>query len=277
MESHNFDISNLFTQIGLADAQGNGYYERQKKCSQLYDYLTIIKAALRKLSTKRTLTLLDCACGRSYLSFFLNHSLRELGRDNLHFIGIDTNAELIEKCRVAAATLQFPNMDFITGEIMDCYTDSNIDIVYNLHACDTATDQAILKGIITGARFIFSVSCCQHFTKRQMKNHPLTGITRHTNYKERLVDMVSDSMRALLLEAYGYKVDVFEFTSPKSTPKNIILRAEKVGTTEEKRGAALEKYVELAEMFHVQPALGLYLTCNPSPFMISSSRLTTQQ
>ena len=253
------DINKIFTRIGLADAQGNEYYERQKKCTQLYDYLTVIMAVLRKLSSKRTLYLLDSACGRSYLSFFLNYVLREMGRSNLHFIGVDSNAELIDKCRLTASNLEFYNMEFIDGKIIDCNIQHDIDIAYNLHACDTATDQAILKGIVTNARYILSVSCCQHFTKRQMKQHPLTGITRHARYKERMVDMVSDSLRALLLETFGYKVDVFEFTSPKSTPKNIILRAEWVNSTDEKRSKALDKYMELADMFNVRPALASYL------------------
>ena len=262
MEVPNFnlnDVNRLFTQIGLADTQGNEYNERQRKISQLYDYLIVIKAVLRKLSSKRILNLLDCACGRSYLSFFLNHVMQESGHNNLHFIGVDANKELIEKCRLTASSLGFYNMEFINSKIIDCELKENIDIVYNLHACDTATDQAILKGIMTNARFILSVSCCQHFTKRQMKKHPLTSITRHSQYKERMVDMVSDSLRALLLEAYGYKVDVFEFTSPKSTPKNIILKAENVNTTDEKRSIALEKYMELADIFNIQPALAIYL------------------
>ena len=253
------DINELFAQIGLADTQGKEYSERQKKRSQLYDYLAVLKAIIRKLSSKRTLNLLDCACGRSYLSFFLNYMLQEMGQNNLHFIGVDTNKELIEKCRLTASALDFTNMEFIHSSIMDCYVGDNIDIVYSLHACDTATDQTILKGIMTNARYILSVSCCQQFTKRQMKQHPLSGITRHARYKERIVDMVSDSLRALLLEACGYKVDVFEFTSPKSTPKNILLRGERINTTEEKRIKALEKYIELADLFHVQPALVFYL------------------
>ena len=260
METLNFnDINKLFTRIGLADANGNEYNERQNKCSQLYDYFLVIKAVLRKLSTKRTLTLLDCACGRSYLSFYLNYVLQEMGQNNLHFIGVDTNGELIEKCRHAASVLEFSNMEFVHSSVMDCHVGDNIDIVYSLHACDTATDQTILKGIMTNARYILSVSCCQQFTKRQMKQHPLGSITRHARYKERMVDMVSDSLRALLLEACGYKVDVFEFTSAKNTPKNIILRAEKMNMSDGKRIGALEKYIELADVFHVQPALIFYL------------------
>jgi len=263
MELPNFnvdEVKDLFTQIGLANPQGNEYNERRRKCGQLYDYFTIMKAALNKLSTKRTLTLLDCACGRSYLSFFLNYALQTMGRTNMRFIGIDTNGELIEKCRLTASNLHFSNMEFVNGSIMDCCVGDHIDIAYSLHACDTATDQTILKGIMANAHFILSVSCCQHFTRSQMKRHPLAGITRHTEYKERMNDMVSDSLRALLLEAHGYRVDIFEFTPSKSTPKNIMLRAEKINVTDEKKSQALREYMRLSNIFHVKPALETYLS-----------------
>jgi len=263
MENPKFDldeIKDLFSQIGLVSPSGKEYNERLKKCGQLYDYLIVIQAVLKKLSAKRLLTLLDCACGRSYLSFFLNYALRTMGRSNLRFIGVDTNEQLIEKCGLAAAALGYTNMAFISTEVMDCHVEDDIDIVYSLHACDTATDQTILKGIMTNAPYILSVSCCQHFTRGQMRRHPLASITRHAHYKERMVDMVSDSLRALLLEAYGYRVDIFEFTTQKNTPKNIMLRAEKVNATDKRRSQALDEYIRLSDMFHVKPALELYLS-----------------
>jgi SAM-dependent methyltransferase len=258
----NFDINEiqeLFTQIGLSSPLGVHYAERQKKCDQLNDYLIIMQAALKRFSTKRILTFLDCGCGRSYLSFFLNYSLQQMGWGNLRFIGIDSNAELIDKCRHAASVLGFSNMEFYSSSILECPVVCTVDIAYSLHACDIATDQTIYKGIVKNARYIMSVSCCQHFTRSQIKRHPLTGITRFNHYKERLVDMVSDSLRALLLEAYGYKVDVFEFTASKNTPKNIMLRAERTNMREEKTRKALNDYQILSDMFHIKPALEQYL------------------
>lgn len=263
MELPNFNMSgikDLLSQIGLANPEGKEYDERQKKCDQLYDYFVIFEAVLKKLSTKRTLTLLDCACGRGYLSFFLNYALKTMGRSNLRFIGIDTNEDLIKKCRLTASALDYSNMEFYSEKIIDCCIEGKTDIVYSLHACDTATDQTILKGIMTGAHSILSVSCCQHYTRNQMKKHPLTSVTKHPHYKERMSDMISDSLRALLLEAYGYKVDIFEFTSSKSTPKNIMLRAEKINTTDKRRSQAFNEYAKLSDMFHVKPALEFYLS-----------------
>ena len=183
-----------------------------------------------------------------------------MGRNNIRFIGIDTNIDLINKCRLAASALEYTNMEFYNGNIIDCPVEYKTDIVYSLHACDTATDQTILKGIMTNAVYILSVSCCQHFTGSQMKGHPLTNITRFSHYKTRMVDMVSDSLRALLLESHGYKVDIFEFTPQKNTPKNIMLRAEKINMTDKKRSQAFDEYKRLSDIFHVKPALEFYLS-----------------
>ncbi|MCL1926606.1 MAG: methyltransferase, partial [Syntrophorhabdaceae bacterium] len=133
------DINDLFIEIGLADPKGAEYGERLKKRDQVFDYAAVFDAALKKLSKKRTLTLLDCACGRSYLSFYLNHTLAAAGRSNLRFIGVDTNRDLIEKCRRAASALEYSNMEFYCGEIKECRAAEKTDVVYSLHACDTAT------------------------------------------------------------------------------------------------------------------------------------------
>jgi len=252
-------LNELFTQIGLCNANGNVYHERHKKRDLLNDYLTIFKSIIKKLSSSRPLTFLDCGCGRSYLSFFLNHYFQNIGRSNVSFIGVDTNTDLVNKCHNTALKLNYSNMDFISSKILDYTPSQPLDIVYSLHACDIATDQTIMKGIQNNARYILSVSCCQYSLKKQIENHPLKSITKYSDYKEKLVDMISDSLRALLLEMNGYKVDIFEFTSTKNTPKNTMLRAEKVKYCEEKSYKAYIEYKTLSNMFHISPELELYL------------------
>ncbi|MCL2462345.1 MAG: SAM-dependent methyltransferase, partial [Defluviitaleaceae bacterium] len=228
-------------------------------CAQLYDYAAIFRTALKRLSAKRPLLLLDCGCGRSYLSFFLNYTLQSMGWNNLYFIGVDSNRELIGKCRDAASALGFANMEFRAGDIIDLRAGADIDIVYSLHACNTATDQTIFAGLANNAKYILSVSCCQHYARGQMKGHPLASVTRYGPYKERLADMVADSLRSLLLEACGYTADIFEFTPQRNTPKNVMLRAQKTGQSGERVRRAAQEYERLSAMFNVRPALEGYL------------------
>lgn len=269
MEKTNFDINEvnrLFMQIGLISSNGNYYKERYHKHGQLFDYLVIVRAALKKMSTKRTIVLLDCGCGRSYLSFFLNYALQKEGYKNLYFVGVDIKKELIEKCRATASELNFTNMEFTVNKIKDFQIEKKVDIVFSLHACDIATDQTILEGVLHNTQYIFSVSCCQHTTRTQMKNNPLRNVTRFSPYKERITDMVSDSLRALLLEIIGYKVSIFEFTPTANIPKNIMLRAERIERSQVKIEKAVAEYANLSGMFHITPVLEEYLqqllSCN---------------
>jgi len=248
--------------IGLADPNGNSYKERAHKQQQMLDYYVTVKSIVKKLSTKRTLYFYDCGCGRSYLSFYLNYFLKKDGYHHVAFIGIDFNADLIRRCQETASHLNMTNMTFYDANIGEFDFPHKPDIVYSLHACDSATDLMIYKGIAEEARFILSVSCCQHTMRSQMKRHPLAMVARHKPYKERLVDMLADSLRTLLLEAHGYKVTVYEFVAASSTPKNVMLKCEKVGGSDKKTEIALAEYKKLSALFNLDPVLRTYLEKN---------------
>lgn len=262
MENIKFDaheLKKLYQSIGFMNPAGGQYKERIGKNKQVYDYLLQITAALKKLSTKNEIVLLDCACGRSYLSFIVYYYCQEILKRKIRIIGVDSNPDLIFKCNNIAFEMEFKNLTFYCSDIIDFKPEYKLDIVYCLHACNTATDQAIAKGIIEKAKYIMTVSCCQHTTMAQIKKHPLTSITRFKPFKERIVDMVSDSMRALLLESLGYNVDVFEFTSSKNTAKNIMLRAVSGNRNMAKEEMAEYEYRKLLNTFHIRPAAERYL------------------
>jgi len=261
MKEHQFsqDIQELNSRIGLASPNGRNYKERLHKHQQVLDYYTAIKSIVKKLSTKRTLYLYDCSCGKSYLSFYLNHLLKRDGFNNVSFVCIDSNKEIIERCKQAASKMEVTNMVFYDANIIDFKFREPPDIVYSLHACDSATDQTIYKGIIENARYILSVSCCQHTMRNQMKKHPLSMVTRHQPYKERLIDMVSDSLRALILESFGYRVIAYEFVATAYTPKNVMLKCEKIQQTSEKIQSARVEYEKLSKLFNIHPMLKTYL------------------
>jgi len=176
----------------------------------------------------------------------MNYFFREKLRRSCHFFCIDTNADVIEKSLHVRDRLGYDNMDFFVSRIRDFEPYEKIDIVCSLHACDTASDEAIARGIQLGVPFLFIVPCCQHEVISQFKDHPLKAITRHGLYKARLADLLTDALRTLILEAAGYKVRVTGYVSPIYTPKNIMIQAEKV---QGKNKMAMEQYMELKAMF----------------------------
>lgn len=248
-------MSDLFREVGLYNPKNQFYATRSHKHQQVFSYITQIVSALRKLSAKRPIVFLDCGCGKSYLSFVLYHYCKTVLHRNIKIIGVDNNATLIQKCQSVADALGFQSMQFYHTPIDLFNSDEKIYVVYSLHACDTATDQTIAKGVNECAKYIFSVSCCQHTHRRQIKRHPLTKISQHKPYKERLVDMVGDSMRALILEHLNYGVHIFEFTAAQYTPKNIMLRAIRDTAKKQDREVAFKRYQQLVDMFHFAPAL----------------------
>ncbi len=258
MSQLDFDSTNLktlFREVGLYGPKNEFYSARVHKHQQVLDYIIQIRSALAKLSTKRPIVMVDCGCGKSYLSFVLYEYCKTVLGRKLKIIGIDNNPDLIRKCNDSAKELGFSEMVFYDSTVGACKIDEKVDIVYSLHACNTATDQTIAKGIELNAKYIFSVSCCQHRNRKNMSGHPLKSISRFQPYKERLVDMVGDSMRGLLLEHFGYGINIFEFTAATYTPKNIMLRGVKDTVKKQDKESAVTKYKQLTEMFNFVPAL----------------------
>ncbi len=253
------ELESIFEVIGLSNQEGVPYKQRMSKYRQVFDFLIHIEKAINNLSTKRPLTIVDCACGRSYLSFITNDYLLRVLNKKVTFICIDYNSHVIEQSQNAAKSLGFDNMKFICNDIFHVKLDKRPDIVYSLHACNTATDMTVAKGIQEQAKYIMTVSCCQHFVRSNMKKHPLTSMTRYGVYKERIADMVADTMRSLILEQAGYQTHLFEYVPARETPKNIMIRAAKGSYSEKRAQEAQNEYNELKEIFHVEPKLKEYL------------------
>ena len=256
------ELKELFTAIGISNINGDNFKGKLRKQRQIFDYLVHIKKVVGKLSTKRPINVLDCACGKSYLSFITNYYLTTILKRKVRFVCVDYNEHVIKKSAAAATKLGFDNMEFVCSDIMDYDVKIKPDIVYSLHACDTATDMTIAKGILEGAKYIMNVSCCQRTTNYQLKKYPLSSITRYGVYKERIVDMVSDSMRGLLLESMGYKVHLFDYVPSSETPKNIMLKAQKIESNSKKMMKAITEYKKVNSLFNIQPKLFDYLYGN---------------
>ena len=247
---------NLLKEINIMTKDGKIKNDKIRKYNQIDHYVELLDGIFDKLNYKGTLTILDCGCGKSYLSFVLNYYLTEVKKIKSHFIGLDYSEGVIESSRKMAENLGYRNMEFHAIDIKDYVPDKNINVVLSLHACDTATDMALALGIRVQSDVIIAVPCCHRELLNQYSYEPLKSITKHGVLKARLADILTDGMRAAMLEAKGYDVSVVEYISPLETPKNLMIRAIKI---KEENSKALEEYDELMKALKVNPALNRFL------------------
>src|SRR5690606_16807174 len=182
------------------------------------------------------LEVVDFGCGLSYLTFALHHLLRVIHGRDVRIRGIDQNPALIDRCRRTADELELKGLEFLHGEIAalpphepagDVPTagPATPHLAVSLHACDTATDDALAAAVRMGAKVILAAPCCQHELFTQLESDPLQLLTRHGILKERFAALATDALRAAVLERAGYRTQVIEFIETEHTPKNLLLRA----------------------------------------------------
>jgi hypothetical protein len=254
-------LKKLLTELGLITEQGKIRQKQKDKLSQIQQFSEIFIQSLKdaKLLGVPRLSVWDAACGKSYLSFFLHYLLRHRMKLNLQSIGIDSNPQLVERCNAIKEKMQFSGMKFLAESNRNLLIGNdtgNMDVLYSLHACNTATDEAIALGITKGAQLIIAAPCCQREIKEQMKGdslHVLKGMTKYPFLKERLADVITDAMRSLVLESAGYRVRVLKFVPSEITPKNLIIIAKK---NKKKNNPRLsEDYEKIKKFFHLNPVL----------------------
>lgn len=253
------ELNSFFHQLRLAPIGSTTNPDKAAKIEQITAYLEVIHSLVRKYSRKRDLVFIDSGAGNCYLSYLVYYFYTQVEKRTVKIHCIDHNVRLMANNSLRAKEFGFEHMYFHSCDISDYQHPGHVDVVYSLHACDTATDKAQFLGLKTRARNIVSVSCCQHTIAKQMKGSPVTsGITRHRVFKEKLLYLVGDSMRALLMEMHGYSVDAIEFVSSRHTGKNIMLRATKAQTRPHIE--LLNEYELLKSHYNLKPALESYLT-----------------
>ena len=244
--------------MGIFTEDGKVRSAMRDKYRQINRFIEIIDDEVKK-TDKKPLRVLDFGCGKSYLTFVLYHYFTEIRGLDVRMTGLDLKADVIEKCNAAAEKYGYGGLDFRVGDIADYNVDSEIDIVITLHACDTATDFALMNAIRWNATMIFSVPCCQHELNAQMKSESLDILTRYGLVQERFAALLTDSIRANLLECAGYRTQMVEFVAFDHTPKNIMLRAvKKPGRDRAKRltdSKALNEVEAALREFNVSPTL----------------------
>ncbi len=241
---------NLLKEIGIMAENGKIKNDMIRKYNQIDHFLELIADQLKKLDGK--IEVLDCACGKSYLSFALNYYLKDVLKKDCHVTGVDYSKVVIDASKKMAKNLGYSNMTFIEADLTVFKPERTPDVVISLHACDTATDMAIGAGINAGAKAIFAVPCCHKELLSQYSYEPFAPLLKYGIFKARQADLLTDSLRCLLLEAAGYSVTAQEYISPVETPKNLLIKAFKDGKNREK---ARKEYFELKKMLGINPKL----------------------
>lgn len=218
----------MLTAIGVMTADGEIKGDKRRKFYQIDRFIELIANMLASWPDNEELVVLDCGCGKSYLSFALNYYLYEKLNKRCYFIGIDNNQQVIESSRKVQRELNYRNMEFVAADVRNYEPSKRVAMVLSLHACDTATDQAMALGLKLKAKYIIAVPCCQTALTDEIDYGPLYSLARHNVFKKKLADLLTDGLRVAALEAHGYKVSVAEYVSPLETPKNIMLRAERM-------------------------------------------------
>ena len=239
-------------QLGITTAEGAVKKEMQDKYKQINRYVEIIEGIIKDFQFENAVNVTDMGSGKGYLTFALYDYLQNVLKLSPHIEGIELRPDLVNSCNQVAAKSNFGNLIFKTGTIQDTPL-QNVDILIALHACDTATDDAIYRGIQANAKVIICVPCCHKQIRKQMRpNNALQSITKHGILLERQAEMVTDSIRALLLEASGYKTKVFEFIATEHTPKNILIVGVKAAKENNSKEENLEKVKALKQLFNIQ-------------------------
>jgi SAM-dependent methyltransferase len=256
----------LLEVMGVMTAGGQVKPSMRAKFTQINEFLRHLSHALdagelRQLD--RPLELLDCGCGSAYLTLAAHHYLNDVLGVPARLIGVDVNEEVVRKSAAKAGQLG-ARVNFAVSPIASA--EAKPDVVLALHACDTATDDAIARAVRSGAKALLCVPCCHHHLNAQLKPaggaEVLRPLLRHGLMLQRAADLFTDAFRALALRVAGYKTDVVEFVGTEHTPRNLMIRAVKSGPPGDER--FVREYEELKRFLGVEPYLEGLLSERPA-------------
>jgi SAM-dependent methyltransferase len=257
----------VFRALGLSDHEGRMKPSRQSKYRQVEEFLRILDASigdaldkghLRTPTPEQPLEIVDLGCGNAYLTFVTERYLTHVRGLPVHLTGIDQREQSREHNQQIARELGV-EATFVASSIEGAEPPTPPDVVLALHACDTATDDALARAIEWGTPLILAAPCCHHDIAAQIRKAPTPApyamLTRHGILRERFADTLTDGLRASLLRLQGYRVDVMQFVGSEHTPRNTLLRAVRTGKPVS-GGTARQEYDELVTAWGVRPRLG---------------------
>lgn len=242
--------------LGVQTEEGRIVHARYDKFRQINRFLEFIEDILPTLSRERTVHIIDFGCGKSYLTFAMYYYLHDLKGYDVEILGLDLKEDVIGHCNLLSRQYGYDKLHFMKGDIAEYDGQASVDMVVTLHACDTATDHALAKAVAWGAEVILSVPCCQHEVNRQIQSEELSAVLKYGIIKERISALVTDALRAQMLEGEGYETDILEFIDMEHTPKNLLIRAVKRGQAKGHKEEQIKRKVEqTAEFLHIMPTL----------------------
>ena len=212
--------------LKITDAEGNVFKNAQDKYKQINQYIEFLSSLIKELPEGTIKNVVDMGSGKGYLTFALYDYLHQQLNLKAKVTGVEFREDLVNLCNDIAKQADFKQLHFVEGTIED-FNVKEINLLIALHACDTATDDAIFKGIKAGAELIVVAPCCHKQIRREIEKHKVKNdvsfLTKYGIFLERQAEMVTDGIRALILEYFGYKTKVFEFISDAHTPKNVLV------------------------------------------------------
>lgn len=247
-------------ELGVMNQAGQVVKKKYDKFKQINRFLELVHdviPAWEKQHPGETLNIVDFGCGKSYLTFALYHYLNEIAKINCQIIGLDLKREVIEHCQKLAEACAYDRLRFQVGDIAKYKQEHAVPIhmVVTLHACDTATDAALVQAIEWDCDIILSVPCCQHELNQQIKAAPLQPLMKHGLLKERFAALATDALRAQILSILGYKTQVIEFIDLEHTPKNILIRAFKTKQDKREIDSLVQEYLAYKHFLQIDTYL----------------------
>lgn len=252
-------------ELNITDVNGTVLKAAQDKFKQINHYVEVLSSLLKELPERTITNVVDMGAGKGYLTFALYDYLTNILNKPSNIIGVEFRQDLVDLCNKIAKNANFNNLHFEQGTI-DNYDNNNIHILIALHACDTATDDAIYKGIINNADLIVVAPCCHKQIRREIEKqkckNELDFITKYGIFLERQAEMVTDGIRSLILEYFGYSTKIFEFVTDLHTPKNIMIVGTKKKNSNENKQEILQKIKDTKAYFgilnhHLATKMGL--------------------
>ncbi len=244
-------------ELGVMSSEGKVFKKHYSKFRQINRYLEIADDSFDALPKEGRLRIIDFGCGKSYLTFALYYYLKLVRNRDVEIIGLDLKEDVIKFCNETAKKLGYDELTFLTGDIAD-FRSTGADMVVTLHACDTATDFALINAVKWNSKVILSVPCCQHELFSQIKSDINEPMLKHGIIKDKFTELLTNSLRGLKLEAAGYDVNMIEFTSLEHTAKNVMIKA--VLPSKENPSAkekASQEYEALKNFYDVNPTIDL--------------------
>lgn len=242
----------FLVELGVMTPDGTVRKSRYDKFRQVNRFLELVDDVVPSLRPRGTLRIVDFGCGKSYLTFAIHHLLTELRGREVEITGLDLKEDVIAACSSLASRSNASGLRFERGEIGSFDAAGKVDLVVSLHACDTATDDALAQAVRWQADAILAVPCCQKEAYGQIESSLLEPLLRHGLARERFAALVTDALRTQLLELEGYRAQLVEFVPLEHTAKNVLIRAVRgapAGTD------ARRAYEELRDSLGLTPTL----------------------